>query len=540
MTEDIVDFLVIGSGPSGAAATWSLADTGTRIMCMEQGDWMKQADYPSNFRDWEIRQGRADLKNTNFSFSPNARNLKADYPINDDESAVQPFMYNAVGGTTVSFSAIYPRFHPSDFRTKSLDGVADDWPIDYQQLEEYYNLNDRINGVSGLEGDPAYPSKKPPLPPLPNGEAGNVIAKGFNKLGWHWWPADRAIISQPYEGRDKCINLGTCNSGCTQGAKSTPDVTYWPLALRKKGVELKTNCRVREITINNGGMADGVIYYDEEGRENRQKAEVVILACNAVGTPRLLLNSSASQFPDGLANHSGLVGKNLMVHPWGVVRGYFDEGADFSRGPTMNGISCHEFSETNPKHDFVRGYTFSILKQEGRPMNSALGLGKEIPWGSEHHEMFRKHFGNCIMTDILCEDLPEACNQVSLDQELKDSNGIPAPKITYRYSENSKRMMTHALARGRELMEAAGAWKIKSDGLVRGSGWHLMGTARMGKDPSSSVVNEWGRSHDVRNLFIVDGSIFVTSSACNPTNTLQSLSLYIADNIKKNITNLFD
>jgi len=172
-------------------------------------------------------------------------------------------------------------------------------------------------------------------------------------------------------------------------------------------------------------------------------------------------------------------------------------------------------------------------------MDSALGR-EEIPWGSQHHEMFKKHFGNSIMTDILCEDLPEACNQVTLDQELRDSNGIPSPKITYRYSENSKRMMTHALARGRELMEAAGAWKIKSEGLVRGSGWHLMGTARMGKDASSSVVNEWGRSHDVRNLFIVDASIFVTSSSCNPTNTLQSLSLYIADNIKKNITNLFD
>ncbi len=540
MAEEIVDFLIIGSGPSGAAATWSLADTGARIMCMEQGDYMKQADYPSNFRDWEGREGRwLNLKKNEMSLSPNDRNRKADYPINDEESAVQIFNYNAVGGTTINFSGFYPRFHPSDFRVKSLDGVAEDWPISYQQLEPYYHQNDLINGVSGLEGDPAYPPKKPPLPPIASGEMGNVIARGFNKLGWHWWTADRAIVSQPYQGRDKCINLGTCNSGCAQGAKATPDVTYWPLALRKKGVELKTNCRVREITLNSQGMADGVIYFDAEGRENRQKAEVVILACNAVGTPRLLLNSSTSQFPDGLANHSGLVGKNLMLHPWGKVVGYFKEGSNFQIGPVMNGITSHEFSETNPDLDFVRGYTLSIIKAPG-PTTTALVHGEEIPWGSQHHEMFKKHFGTSIMTDILCEDLPEACNQVTLDQELKDSNGIPAPKITYRYSENSKRMMTHALARGRELMEAAGAWKTEFEGLVRGSGWHLMGTARMGKDPSNSVVNEWGRSHDVRNLFIVDASIFVTSSACNPTNTLQSLSLYIADSIKKNITNLFD
>jgi choline dehydrogenase-like flavoprotein len=264
---------------------------------------MQQADYASNFRNWEVLQGWfTDLKKTKWAVSPNVRNLKADYPINDyDASSVQIHNYNAVGGSTIHFGAHFPRFHPSDFKVKSLDGVADDWPIDYQQLEPYYNLNDRIIGVSGLEGNPAYPPKKSHLPPLPVGKKGDVIAKGFNKLGWHWWPSDSAIISQPYEGRDKCINLSTCISGCTQGAKSSADVTYWPLALRRKGVELKTNCRVREITINKQGMADGVVYYDGEGRENRQKAEVVILACSAIGSPRILLNSTSQMFPNGLS-----------------------------------------------------------------------------------------------------------------------------------------------------------------------------------------------------------------------------------------------
>ena len=255
------------------------------------------------------------------SASPNVRQMKSDYPINDQESPISVVNYNGVGGSTVLYAAHFPRLHPSDFKVKSLDGVAEDWPIDYFQLEPYYQQNDKNIGVSGLDGDPAYPDKQLPLPPIPMGKMGNVIGEGFNKLGWHWWPSDAAIISEPYEGRDRCINLGPCISGCSQGAKSSADVTYWPMAIRA-GVELKTNCRVREITVDDKGMATGVIYYDAQGQEQEQKAEVVIVACNGVGTPRLLLNSKSELFPDGLANSSGLVGKNLMMHPWNHMEGF--------------------------------------------------------------------------------------------------------------------------------------------------------------------------------------------------------------------------
>ena len=190
MAKDIVDFLIIGAGPSGAATTWSLSYTGTRIMCMEQGDWMKQADYPSNFRNWER------LLNREMSISPNVRQHKSDYPINDTEnSPISIVNFNAVGGSSILYAAHFPRFHPFDFKVKTLDGIAEDWPIDYYQLEKFYNLNDKITGVSGLEGDPAYPPKKAPLPPVPMGEMGNVMAKAFNQLGWHWWPADANINS---------------------------------------------------------------------------------------------------------------------------------------------------------------------------------------------------------------------------------------------------------------------------------------------------------------------------------------------------------
>ena len=240
--------------------------------------------------------------------------------------------FNGVGGGTVIYTAHCPRLHPSDFRVRSLDGVADDWPIDYWTLEPFFDENDRMMGVSGLAGDPGLPPRHPPMPPMPLGKTGTRYAQAMNKLGWHWWPSDTAIATTEYDGRAPCINLGHCTPGCAQGAKASTDITYWPHAIRA-GVELRTRCRVREITTNEHGMAAGAIYYDADGVEQFQPAEVVIVACNGIGTPRLLLNSASARFPNGLANSSGLVGKNLMLHPWPQVRGYVDEPLDGDRGP---------------------------------------------------------------------------------------------------------------------------------------------------------------------------------------------------------------
>ena len=164
----------------------------------------------------------------------------------------------------------------------------------------------------------------------------------------------------------------------------------------------------------------------------------------------------------------------------------------------------------------------------------------QVPWGQGHHDAFAKRFDHSAAIGIVCEDLPEEHNCVTLDPELVDSNGIPAPKITYKYGENSLKMIEHGIARGEEVMRAAGAYDIGSGGPIRPTGWHLLGTARMGNDPDRSVVNDWGRSHDVKNLFIIDGSIFVTSGGVNPASTIQACALYIADSIKKNLANLFD
>ena len=264
------------------------------------------------------------------------------------------------------------------------------------------------------------------------------------------------------------------------------------------------------------------------------------MAANGVGTPRILLNSKSARFPDGLANSSGLVGRNLMFHPYASIQGVFDEPLDGNHGPGVC-IWSQQFYETDPARDFVRGYTFEITRGRGPVMTALNGVASgRIPWGAGHHEAFRAMHNRVAGMVAICEDLPEEHNTVTLDPELTDSDGIAAPKITYRLSENSRRMLDHAVERGSEVLRAAGAHDVISQAPIPGGGWHLMGTCRMGRDPARSVVNEWGRSHDVNNLFIVDGSIFVTSAGVNPTCTIQALALYIADAMKKRLANLFD
>lgn len=534
MTHDPVDVLIIGAGASGAAVAWSLADTRMRILCLEQGGTPDQQTFPTTGRDWEAR------RMGDFALSPNQRGLPEDYPINDDASPIKVTNFNGVGGGTILYAAHFPRLHPSDFRVHTLDGVAADWPVDYQTLEPFFAENDHMMGVSGLAGDPAYPAGKvSPMPPVPMGRSGRKLAKAFNACGWHWWPCDLAIATQDYEGRARCINLGACISGCAQGAKGSVDITYWPHAIRS-GVELRTRCRVREITVDDEGMASGVIYFDADGVEHFQAAHVVVMATNGIGTPRLLLNSTSKQFPDGLANRSGLVGKNLMFHPYASIQGLFEEPLDGHNGPHKS-ILSQQFYETDPARGFVRGYTFETSRGMG-PVSTALsGMDwGHIPWGAGHHTAFRALQDRVTSLFAICEDLPEEHNRVTLDPVLTDSDGIPAPRISYTLSENSKQMMAHAIARGTEVMESAGAKQIITASPIPLAGWHLLGTARMGTDPNRSVVNEWGRSHDVRNLFIVDGSIFVTSGGVNPTSTLQALALYIADQMKQRLANLFD
>ena len=519
-----VEVLVVGAGATGAAAAWRLAGAGREVLCLEQGGWVDPATYPALRPDYELHRLGA------WSGNPNVRRLDWDYPVNEDDSPISPLMYNAVGGSTIVWAAHWPRMRPSDFRVRTLDGVADDWPLSYWDLESYLDLNDHIMGVAGLAGDPANPPRSPrPTPPLPIGVQGHTLVRGFEKLGWHWWPADAAILSADYDGRQSCNYCGPCDLGCSRQAKASVDYTYWPKALAL-GVKLRSNARVRTVTVDDSGNASGVEYYDTEGHLRFQPAGRVVLAANGIGTARLLLNSTSRRFPTGLANSSGLVGRNLMFHPFGSIQGVFAEPVHGTLGPQSCNLISQEFYETDLSRGFVRGYTFQVPRGIS-PVGLATGgwTGVRVPWGSRHHQSFSERFEHVITISLIGEDLPEAHNRVELDPKLADRHGIPAPKLSYQLSENSRRMMAHAAAHAEEVLRAAGAVDVYGNPQRRNSGWHLMGTARMGTDPATSVVNAAGRVHDVPNLYIVDGSIWVTCGAVNPTSTMQALALFIAD-----------
>jgi choline dehydrogenase-like flavoprotein len=229
-----------------------------------------------------------------------------------------------------------------------------------------------------------------------------------------------------------------------------------------------------------------------------------------------------------------------MFHPYALTYGYVDEPLDGNHGPPLC-IWSQEFYETDPLRDFVRGYTFQFGRGVGAIMEAIVSSAAgRLPWGEDHHRAYRKLVNRRIGLSAICEDLPEEHNRVTLDPVLKDSSGIPAPKLDYTISANSLKMMDHGIARAKEVLAAAGASNIAVESPILNGGWHLLGTARMGRDPERSVVNEWGRCHDVKNLFIVDGSIWVTSGGVNPTSTIQALALYIADSIKQRLANLFD
>ena len=527
LSEDYeADVLIVGAGASGAAAAWRLADAGLGVVCLEQGGWYDHALAPSRGADWELSRFGRNANN------PNVRRLPEDYPVNDEDTPIAPSMYNAVGGSTIHWGGHFPRFHPADFKVRSVDGVADDWPLTYSELEPYYDLNDRIMGVSGLAGDPANPPRKSrAMPPLPPGRGGESLARAFDRLGWHWWPTDNAINTRATsDGRGACNNCGPCDLGCPIGARGSADITYWPLAL-KAGVTLLTHARVREISIDAQGRASGVVYFDGDGIERRQRARAVIVAANGVGTPRLLLISRSAAFPDGLANCSGLVGRNLMHHPTGLVTGLFAEDLEGYKGLFSQSIFSQEFYDTRPEHDFVRGFQLQILRCDG-PVSVAVGGYLEgVPWGAAHHSEWSARFGHLASSTITTEDLPNEDNTVTLDPTLTDGDGILAPKLTYRVDDNTRTMIDFGIARARELFAEAGAVRTVDQSLLPSAGFHLMGTARMGNDPKTSVVDRWGRAHDVPNLFIIDGSVFVTCAALNPTSTIQALALRTADHI---------
>jgi choline dehydrogenase-like flavoprotein len=520
--EEVADVLVIGSGAAGAAVSLRLAERGAGVICLEQGDWIDRSKLPKAHLDWEVRGRR------HWAANPNVRRWPADYPVGSDgDNPVDIYMYNAVGGSTIGFAGNYWRLAPSDFRVRSLDGVGADWPLTYEELAPYYTVNEAIAGVAGLAGDPCGPERDPlPLPPAPLGRPGELLRDGYEKLGWYWWPTEQAIVTAPYAGRAACDNRGWCAFGCPHGSLSTADVSYWPRAL-KGGVDLRTNARVREIVLGPDGRATGALYYDATGVIREVRAAVVVVACGGLGTPRLLMLSASPTHPNGLANSSGLVGKNLMTHVQSFAVGLFSDAVEGWHGSWGGTVSTRQFYETDSARPYQRGFIMSGCRGWS-PLNLALQVA---PWGPGHHAALDGRLNHEIVMYLCGEDLPEESNRVVLDWDHQDQFGLPGVRTWYTLSDNSKALGNDMIAHAHQVLEAAGATSVRDFGLSPIWGWHLLGTARMGSNPGDSVVDAFNRAHDVPNLYIVDGSSLPTSGGVNPTATIQALALRCADHL---------
>ena len=492
------------------------------MLIIERGDWPDYAAMARDAPDYALR--RQGILNAN----PNIRRGAADDRVDDADSPVKPMIGNAVGGGSVWWSAHVPRFRPEDFRTHTLDGVGQDWPLSYADLAPYYAEVEAMWGVASVPGDPsAVPDRNAPLAPLPGiGAHGARMAAALDRLGWHWWPVD--LVVGPDEG-PRCSHPGPCDIGCPSRVRSSADRLVREAVAA--GARLVTGTRVLRLDTGADDRVRAALC--RRGEEPlRIEADTFVLAAGGLGTPRLLLLSDSPCFPQGLANGSGLVGRCLMLHPYGRIDGQFDAPLGAWAPQEIAGIVCLEFLQTNAASGAVRGVKLQLTTGPGpEALVRGAGAGVPIPWGADHHKVLEARFDRICGFTVCAEDLAERDNRVTLSDRIADRDGLPAARMIYEVSDNSRQLLEFGLDRAGEILREAGAGTLHRTPLRDQAGFHLMGTARMGWDPTGSVTDPQGRCHDVANLFIADASTFVTSSCLNPTATAQALALRVADAI---------
>ncbi|MDO9475958.1 MAG: GMC family oxidoreductase [Pseudohongiella sp.] len=536
-TRDEVDFVIVGSGAAGGIMAKELSTAGFKVVVLEQGPHLTAADFRHD--EWGIEH--------NFDLMWNARKGHPQTERRDASETAGPAGYGLayahnVGGSSIHFSGNFWRLRPIDFIEASVRGTIPganfvDWPITYDELEPYYTKVDWEIGVSGLQGpwDPPR-SRNYPCPPMPIKSSDVLLERAGKALGLNPYPAPVAILSTPHNGRPACIHCGFCNGfGCEANAKSSSLVAMIPLALASGNCELRTGCTVSRVNTNDAGRVTEVVYWDAAGEEQAQLAKAVVLCANGAETPRLLLLSASAQHPDGLANGSGMVGKNLMFNGYSAAIGLFEHPVNAYKSIPATRV-IHDFYELDPALGFYGGGGIDGRHpHRGLPMGTALsaGLFGGASWGSDFKRSMTQEFTHTAAFDGHTTSLPQETNNVTLDPDVKDKFGRPAIRSTYKDHPDDIATMKFFMERSLELMDAAGA--IQKIGFYPENGQlgsvHLLGTCRMGNDPATSVVDKFNRSHDVPNLFMVDGSSMVTSSRGQPTMTIMALAFRAADNI---------
>jgi choline dehydrogenase-like flavoprotein len=537
-----VDFVVVGGGGAGAIVAKELSLAGLQVVLLEQGPYLHERDFEHDelkFKDIFDPPGIGrEVLTRDHALQPDTFRKTE-----KEKAVVVPFAEygRCVGGGTVHFTGNYWRFHEVDFHERSKwgelpgTGLAD-WPITYRELERYYTKAEWELGISGQAGANPFdpPRSKPyPLPPMPIKSSGVLLERGARKLGWHPYPAPLAILSQPYRGRAACAHCGFCEYfGCEWGAKSSTLATVIPAAEKTGRCEIRANSYVRKISTDERGRVDGVIYFDHAKKEHFQKAKAAVVCCNGAETPRLLLMSKSNLFPQGLANSSGLVGKYFMIDLGSSCQGTFEHPLNDYKGVRVTRV-VQDFYDSDPKRGFFGGGGIDT-RFNFYPISFALyGLPPDTPrWGAGFKSALMENFNHTMTVYGHTTCLPLESNSISLDPEVKDAWGLPALRITYKCHSDDFSTMKFFTDRSMELLDAVGAIKKWAAPVTdAGSAGHLMGTCRMGNDPKKSVVDKYHRAHDVANLFIVDGSSFVTSGRNQPTCTIQALAYRAADNI---------
>ncbi|UFJ40937.1 GMC family oxidoreductase [Brevibacillus humidisoli] len=508
---DGADICIVGAGAAGGVLAYELAKAGLKVVVIEAGPyWNPQTDFASD----ELATRRLGWEATRIVDGANPLRL------GHNNSG------RGVGGGTVHFTGVFLRFHESDFKTRTTDGVGEDWPIAYEDLAPFYDKIERDIAVSGPKHYPWGPFNGPYPYPVrePISANAQVFREACEKLGIESVVTPLAILSAPFDGRPPCINRGFCNQGCMPNAKYSGLIQHIPKAI-EHGAEVLSDCMVTQV-LTDGSRVTGVLF-DYEGTTYEQKARVVILAGFVVETPRLLLHSATPHFPDGLANSSGWVGKAIMPHSSHDVYGLLPEEVRLYKGTPVLATTQH-FYETDKRRGFARGYT--LHAHGSRPVGMASQIATEradgrMLWGKQLREAMLDYNYYARIT-LVGEVLPNPDNRVTLTDGA-DEYGMPLAKVTFSYGENDLRLIDHAVEQMNRLIEAMGG----SPAHVVGETAHLMGGCRMGSDPDASVVDSYGRSHDIPNLYIAGASVFVTSGGGNPTNTVMALAARTADHL---------
>lgn len=513
---EILDYCIVGVGSAGGVLLQRLARAGFRVVGLEAGPfWDTEKDWVS------------DEKGSHELYWNDLRITGGTHPLalGSNNSG------KGVGGGSVHWAAFAPRLHPSDFRIHSEDGVGIDWPMSYQDLKPYYELLEQEIPIAGPAWFPWGDPHGHPYGPHPLGGVGDVLVRGCARLGIRTAAGGPvAILSASRGDRPHCIYRGFCLQGCKVGAKASTLITHIPDAIRH-GAEIRALSMASRVVLRSDGKADGVLYFDRDGKEHFQRARAVIVAGYAIETPRLLLNSACRGHEHGLANSSGTVGKYLMAQAGNVVAGRFDELIRLYKAPPAHALT-EEFYETDKRHDFARGFAIQTVGPLpvafAKQMITAMGAWG---WGLRRVMMDYNHWATL---GVLGEILPWEDNRVELAEE-KDQYGLRVAHVTFNLHDNDKKLIDFAKNKVEEVMRAAGATEVVQESRFA----HLVGAARMGSNPATSVVDKFGRTHDISNLFICDGSILPTQGSANPGLTIQALAARTADYLIKHGETIF-